>query len=114
MASASVDAEESCGASAGAAALPPDARASRRLLRGWLIARTLLWATVAALTQPNAPLDTVEWLYWGREWCWGYAKHPPFPAWLGEAVYRLTPGNLFGVYLLSYAFAGLSVWCAWR
>jgi 4-amino-4-deoxy-L-arabinose transferase-like glycosyltransferase len=85
-----------------------------RLFWGWLIARTLLWTLVATLTQPNAPLDVIEWLYWGHEWCWGYHKHPPFPAWVAECCALLTPGSLAAIYLASYVCVGACMAAVWR
>ncbi len=94
-----------------------DAAEKRRCARWfwlWLISRTLLWTTVAALTRMNAPKDLIEMLGWGREWCWGYYKHPPLPAWLADACFRLAWDSLWGAYLGSYAMIGVAFWCAWR
>ena len=59
-----------------------------RLIVAWLVLRTLAWA-LAAATQPNPPLDTVEWLAWGHEWQLGYHKHPPLAAWVADLAWRL-------------------------
>ena len=80
----------------------------------WLIGRTLIWAAAAALTRMNAPKDLIEMLGWGRDWCWGYAKHPPLPAWIADACFRLMDGSLFGAYLGSYAMIGVAFWSVWR
>lgn len=85
-----------------------------RVFWGWLAVRTLLWTLVATLTQPNAPLDVIEWLYWGHEWCWGYHKHPPLPAWLIESCALLSPGSLWAVYLASYLAVGACMAAVWR
>jgi 4-amino-4-deoxy-L-arabinose transferase-like glycosyltransferase len=85
-----------------------------RLFWGWLTLRTLLWTALAALTQPNGPLDLIEWLSWGHEWRWGYHKHPPLPAWIAEAAAALSPGDVWGVYLASYLTTAAAVWAAWR
>jgi 4-amino-4-deoxy-L-arabinose transferase-like glycosyltransferase len=73
----------------------------------------VLWALLAGLTQHTPPLDTVEWVCWGREWQLGYHKHPPLGAWMAELAFRLTPGSFAGVYLLSYACVGAAAWCAY-
>jgi 4-amino-4-deoxy-L-arabinose transferase-like glycosyltransferase len=85
-----------------------------RLFWGWMVARTLFWTALMTLTQPNAPLDLVEWLSWGHEWRWGYHKHPPLSAWLAEAFSYLTPGSMTGVYLGSYLITALGPWAVWR
>jgi 4-amino-4-deoxy-L-arabinose transferase-like glycosyltransferase len=69
---------------------------------------------IVSLTQANAPLDLIEWLGWGREWQWGYHKHPPLPAWIAEAFAQLSPGSVWGVYLAGYLTAAVCFWCAWR
>jgi 4-amino-4-deoxy-L-arabinose transferase-like glycosyltransferase len=83
-------------------------------LAGWLVFRTLLWSLVTHLTFSNPPLDTIELLSWGRDWQWGYAKHPPLPAWLADAGWRMFGGNLFGVYFIGYALIAVAVWSVWR
>jgi 4-amino-4-deoxy-L-arabinose transferase-like glycosyltransferase len=77
----------------------------------WLGARTLAWTLVAALTQPNAPLDTVEWLAWGRQWQLGYPKHPPLTGWIGEMAFDV--GGLPAVYLLGCLAVAVALWSAW-
>ncbi|TKW73664.1 MAG: hypothetical protein DI543_26225, partial [Bradyrhizobium icense] len=37
----------------------------------------LAWSTLPALLGHSFPLDVVESLSWGKEWQWGYYKHPP-------------------------------------
>ncbi len=80
----------------------------------WLTLRTLVWTLFAAVTQPNAPLDLIEWLAWGREWQWGYHKHPPLPAWLAETFFQLAGRHVWGVYLASYLCTAVCLWCVWR
>lgn len=84
-----------------------------RFFLAWLVLRTLIWAVVAAL-QPNPPLDTVEWLCWGRHWQLGYHKHPPLGAWLGELGCWLTPGSIAGGCLTGYLCVALALWSVWR
>jgi hypothetical protein len=85
-----------------------------RLFYLWLAGRTLLWTLVAALTQHVPPLDTVEWLCWGRQWQLGYHKHPPLAAWVADAAFRVTGGSFFGVYFAGYLAIGVALWCAWQ
>jgi hypothetical protein len=85
-----------------------------RLFWLWLAGRTLLWALLATLTQHTPPLDTIEWLCWGREWQPGYHKHPPLAAWVAECASALTPDSFAGLYLTSYAAIAVALWCVWR
>lgn len=59
---------------------------------GIVAAHVFVWTLLPTLTQPSAPLDAVEMLFFGREWQWGYFKHPPLPAWLAEAAFRVCGG----------------------
>src|SRR5262249_26675394 len=91
-----------------------DLRRCARLFWAWLAVRTAGWVLLATSTQPNPPLDLVEWLSWGREWRWGYHKHPPFPAWVAEAFSHLSPGSVWGVYLAGYLATAFCLWAVWR
>lgn len=84
-----------------------------RLFVVWLVVRTVIW-TVLAYLQPNPPLDTIEWLTWGREWQLGYHKHPPLAAWVAEVAFRWSGGSFLGIYLTSYLAIGLALWCVWN
>ncbi len=96
------------------ASLPRDPLAlADRAVAVWLLLRTLAW-TLVALTQPNPPLDVVEWLAWGHEWRLGYHKHPPLAAWVAELAFRLTPGSFLGVYVAGYLSAAFALFCVWR
>lgn len=62
----------------------------RKLLWVLLLMQLLVWTLVPLLTHTSMPLDVVrEGLAWGREWEWGYHKHPPLPSWLVESSFRL-------------------------
>jgi 4-amino-4-deoxy-L-arabinose transferase-like glycosyltransferase len=75
----------------------------------------LLWTLVPALAYPNAPLDVVEIAAWGREWQWGYHKHPPLPAWLCEIAFQAGfRSGVWPIYLLSQLLVGLTFWSVWK
>ena len=59
-----------------------------------------LWTMLPVLTQPNAPLDTLEMIYWGHEWQPGYYKHPPLPAWLAEFACQFSTNDVWPTYVL--------------
>lgn len=82
----------------------------------WLFAlgHVTVWTLVPALTQPNGPLDTMEMLYWGHEWQWGYYKHPPLPAWLAQSASVLSGNAIWPTYLLSQLCILACLWAAWQ
>lgn len=64
-----------------------------------LLLHLLLWTALPWLVSRNLPLDVVEALAWGREWQWGYYKHPPLSGWLAELA-RCGPHD-WSLFLLS-------------
>ena len=64
-----------------------------------LVAYALAWTVLPALLATSLPLDVVEGIAWGREWQWGYFKHPPLPAWLLYPAFEAL--GRFGPFLLS-------------
>ena len=54
------------------------------------------------------PLDVAEGIYWGREWQWGYYKHPPLSSWILYGFYKIF-GSI-GPYLLSQLTIILTLW----
>jgi len=85
-----------------------------RLFWAWLVGRTVAWVGLMSVALANPPLDLVEWLSWGHSLQWGYPKHPPLPAWLAAGFARLSPGDVWGVYLLAYLTAAACMWAAWK
>lgn len=98
--------------------LPPAAATAGRdptipLFWAFLAVHVAAWTIVPALAQRCLPLDTVEMLYWGREWQWGYFKHPPLPAWIAE-LFRLAGGTAdWPLYLASQVSVALTFVAAW-
>ncbi len=82
----------------------------------WLFAllHLSIWTIVPALTQPNAPLDTIEMLYWGHEWQWGYYKHPPLPGWIAEASCCVFGQVAWPTYLMAQFCVIACFWSAWQ
>ncbi len=89
-------------------------RWSTRAFWIWLAARTALWTALISFTQPNAPLDLIEWLAWGREWQWGYPKHPPLAARIAEIFFDISGKHIWGVYLAGYVCAAICLYAVWR
>jgi 4-amino-4-deoxy-L-arabinose transferase-like glycosyltransferase len=85
-----------------------------RLFWIWLPARTAVWFAIAAVLQKNPQQDLVESAAWGHVLAWGYPKQPPLTSWLAEAFARLSPGDVWGVYLAGCLAAALCLWAIWR
>ena len=80
----------------------------------WVSMRTVVWTCAVTWTQPNAPLDLLEWTAWGRCMTWGYPKHPPLAAWIAGAFAHLSPGDIWGVYIAGFLLAAVCLWAAWQ
>lgn len=76
----------------------------------WLL-HLLLWTALPLLVSRNLPLDVVEALAWGREWQWGYYKHPPLSGWLAELA-RVGHHD-WPLYLLAQAMVGGALAASW-
>lgn len=89
--------------------------AARSALIFWLFlaAHTALWTLVPSLRNHNFPLDVVEHLAWGREWEFGYHKHPPMASWLLEAAATLFGRSEFVIYGLSQACIAIAFIAIW-
>jgi hypothetical protein len=74
----------------------------------------VLWTMLPTFTQPNAPLDTLEMIYWGHEWQPGYYKHPPLPAWLAEFSCFLSSNDVWPTYVLCQVATLGCFWCAFQ
>ncbi len=82
----------------------------------WLFAALhfCVWILVPTLTQPNAPLDTIEMLYWGHEWQLGYYKHPPLPGWIAESACLLLGRSAWATYVAAQLCVIACFWAAWQ
>lgn len=71
----------------------------------------LTWTLLPPLLISSFPLDVVESLSWGREWQWGYYKHPPLAPWLLHLSYRAF--GAAGPFLLSQLCIAATLWLVW-
>ncbi len=63
-----------------------------------------VWATLPLAVTQTLNRDTIQIIYWGREWQAGYFKHPPLISWVSQAL-RL----LFGPRDIVFTLASLAV-----
>jgi 4-amino-4-deoxy-L-arabinose transferase-like glycosyltransferase len=80
-----------------------------------LICYVALWTTYAVLAKGSQDLhfDMGELIAWSREPAFGYAKHPPFAAWLVGAWFSVFPLTDWAYYLLAVVNATIGLWIAW-
>lgn len=76
-----------------------------------LLLHLLIWTAVPLLVSRNLPLDVVEALAWGREWQWGYYKHPPLSGWTAEMA-RWGQGN-WSLFLLAQVMVTAGLAATW-
>lgn len=95
-----------------ATAVLPQPRASLRAIALAAFIYLLAWSLLPPLFSASLPLDVVESLSWGREWQWGYYKHPPLAPWILELSYRAF--GWVGPFLLSQLFIAATLWIVWR
>jgi 4-amino-4-deoxy-L-arabinose transferase-like glycosyltransferase len=79
-----------------------------------LVCHALAWTLVPVLIAANPPLDVIEGFAWGREWQWGYYKHPPLQAWLLEAVSYITGRSGLGYFGMSALASAATMYAVYR
>jgi 4-amino-4-deoxy-L-arabinose transferase-like glycosyltransferase len=87
-------------------------------IKKWLIIlfvfQLLVWTIGPLLTRNVVIADLAEHIAWGRQWLWGYDKHPPFTAWVLALVTDLLGGIDFPVYLLAQVAILITFFAVWR
>jgi 4-amino-4-deoxy-L-arabinose transferase-like glycosyltransferase len=80
-----------------------------------LLCYVALWTAYAVLAKGGQDLhfDMGELIAWSREPAFGYAKHPPFAAWLVKAWFSIFPLTDWTYYLLAVVNATVGLWIAW-
>jgi hypothetical protein len=73
-----------------------------------------VWTLVPYISNKNLPLDTIEHLTWGKDFLWGYDKHPPLTYWILGIVYKIFGNKDFAFYLLSQIFIVLTLVVLWK
>ena len=89
-------------------------RAGTLVLPALLVLYVAAMTVFAAFVRNWAPMhaDSAELLAWGREFAFGYTKHPPLGAWIAGAWFTLMPCtnwsfNLLGTLVAAAGLAGV-------
>jgi 4-amino-4-deoxy-L-arabinose transferase-like glycosyltransferase len=99
---------------AAAGALVPAARDIHPLwVPAFLGTGFLAWTLLPAWLDGNLHPDTLEGLYWGQHWLWGYHKHPPLAAWSAELVHAVFGSADWAYYALAQAFIAAAFAAIW-
>ncbi len=88
---------------------------TRRAALVLIVGHALVWTLYCVLSHGNLAdsVDMVENYNWGKEWQWGYYKHPPFFAWVTGAWFALLPRADWAYYLLSATNAAVGLAGIW-
>jgi 4-amino-4-deoxy-L-arabinose transferase-like glycosyltransferase len=81
----------------------------------WLILFVAAWTLISAiLNMPTAIHgDMAEAYVWGREFQFGYYKHPPFWAWIAGAWFQIFPADDWSFELLCVVNAAIGLLGSW-
>lgn len=60
-----------------------------------------VFSLIPIFTRNVIPFDMVENLYWGKEWQFGYEKHPPLFAWISQAFFKISFSIPESLYILT-------------
>lgn len=80
------------------------------VLWAWVLIHLVGWSVLPCVTNTALHLDTIEALAWGKEWAWGYDKHPPLSAWAAEVFGYLGDWGLYFLSQLCIVLGGLGIW----
>lgn len=78
-----------------------------------MLVHAIAWTLIPVFLYPYPPVDTVEMLYWGQQWQWGYYKHPPLPPWMAELGWQAAGGHVWGVYIVAQLTVLATFWAIW-
>jgi hypothetical protein len=82
---------------------------------GWLAFYVVALTCIYLFSHGSGNLhnDTLEAYAWGRELQPGYAKHPPFWAWVADIWFVLFPTADWAAYFLASLNAAIGLGCTW-
>ena len=81
----------------------------------FLLGHVAAWTLYAWLSHNNlsSSADLTEAYAWGREFEWGYHKHPPLSAWIAAAWFELMPRSDWAYFLLAALIVAIGYAGVW-
>lgn len=92
-----------------------DPRRQHRSAAALIVIYVLLWWAYAVVAKSSQGIhfDMAEQYAWSLHPAFGYAKHPPFAAWLLTAWFAVFPRADWAFYLIAIAIVGVGLWFIW-
>jgi Dolichyl-phosphate-mannose-protein mannosyltransferase len=92
-----------------------DAAPELRCFVVFLLGHVAVWTLYAWLSHNNlsSSADLTEAYAWGREFEWGYHKHPPLSAWIAAAWFELMPRSDWAYFLLAALIVAIGYAGVW-
>ena len=78
-----------------------------------IAAHFIIWLIGSLYFVENLHYDTLELVYWGRDWMLGYGKHPPLATWIVDIAVRMGPIPLAQILLLAQVCVAVSAYYIW-
>ncbi|MCC7493299.1 MAG: glycosyltransferase family 39 protein [Fimbriimonadaceae bacterium] len=88
------------------------AEAAGRWLRRLVLLQVLVFGLLPLWSEPNAPLDVLQHVAWGRHPAWGYWKHPPLPVWV--TTWSVDQLGVWSTFLWAQVLLLPIFWALWR
>ncbi len=73
----------------------------------------IIWLIGSLYFVENLHYDTLELIYWGRDWMLGYGKHPPLATWIVDVAVRAGSIPLAQILLLAQVCVAVSAYYVW-
>lgn len=93
-------------------AIVTDSRAASLFFYGFLTLHVGVWTLAPLIGARNLPMDAIEALAWGRQFEWGYHKHPPLSGWLAGVAGWF--GREWALFLMAQLMTAGAFLAAWR
>lgn len=83
------------------------------VLHAFILFQACLWTLLPWAVNHNLDKDTIEIIFWGREWQIGYFKHPALLSWIAELLYMAFGANDTIYYIIAQSFMVASFYFVW-